>query len=380
MGGETDLPVLLYAFSVIFSVIPVVAVTLRFKARHMTRSPLLWDDWTILVALVRVAVGGMGQHLKIDVDGNPIYDDKFVIFQKTVFAVDISQLTALGPTKLSVLLLYRRIFGVHGRRFNIISKALITLTIAWTIAFLFTNIFQYEPVSGYWSKEPQNRVATQELTRMYLSQSYADVSLDVAIISLPVPLVWKLQMSFDRKVAISGIFLLGALTTAASIARTTIQYGVAREFETQNPDITYYLCPIVYWPLIESALGITAACLPMLRPIAQIQYIKHVLLAPAKTLSTIFTAMSGSQPPSHRHGSEEELDSMPPLVHNESRKADVWLKLYQNSALNETVDSENRVESVQMETPPGGLDGEGIVCQGEYGVSYRSRDALPGPE
>lgn len=53
MSGDNTLPRLLYAFSVIFTVLPTFVVTLRFQARRRKKNPLLWDDWMILLALVR---------------------------------------------------------------------------------------------------------------------------------------------------------------------------------------------------------------------------------------------------------------------------------------------------------------------------------------
>lgn len=65
---------------------------------------------------------------------------------------------------------------------------------------------------------------------MYLAQSYADVGLDVCIIALPVPLIWKqMCLSIGKKIGVSFVFLLGSLTTAASVARTAVQYGVVEE-------------------------------------------------------------------------------------------------------------------------------------------------------
>lgn len=105
-----------------------------------------------------------------------------------MYGADLSQLLALGPTKLSVLFLYRRIFGTSGRRFNLVSMTLIILVIAWTITFFLTNTFQYYPVHTQWAQDPREMRPAMDLTKMFLSQSYADVALDILIISIPIPL------------------------------------------------------------------------------------------------------------------------------------------------------------------------------------------------
>jgi hypothetical protein len=105
------------------------------------------------------------------------------------YGIDLAQMTALGPTKISVLLLYRRIFGIKGRRFNTLSMLLLVVVTAWTITFFLTNTFQYTPVTDMWTKPPALAHDTYKYsTRMFLAQAYAGVALDALIIALPAPL------------------------------------------------------------------------------------------------------------------------------------------------------------------------------------------------
>ncbi|KAL7621384.1 hypothetical protein AAE478_008706 [Parahypoxylon ruwenzoriense] len=121
-----------------------------------------------------------------------------------MYGIDLTQLLAIGPTKLSVLLFYRRIFEIEGRRFKILSMSLIVLVIVWTTAFFLTNALQCYPVETFWAQNPKDQRPIMKTTRMFLSQSYADVALDVVIISLPVPLIWKLIMDLRKKLIDDG--------------------------------------------------------------------------------------------------------------------------------------------------------------------------------
>lgn len=106
-----------------------------------------------------------------------------------MYAADLTQLWALGPTKLSVLFMYRRIFGISGVKFHVISTSLIILVICWQIALFFTNMFQYWPISGMWATNPEAvHSLMKPATKMFLAQSYSDVALDVVIIAVPIPL------------------------------------------------------------------------------------------------------------------------------------------------------------------------------------------------
>lgn len=44
------------------------------------------------------------------------------------------------------------------------------------------------------------------------------------------------------------------------------------EFTKAGPDITYNQVPVVVWTCIEAAVGITAACLPNLKPLFKVAH------------------------------------------------------------------------------------------------------------
>lgn len=46
---------------------------------------------------------------------------------------------------------------------------------------------------------------------MYLTQAYADVVLDVFILIIPIPMIYKLRLPSRQKIAVLGIFLLGGM-------------------------------------------------------------------------------------------------------------------------------------------------------------------------
>lgn len=149
---------------------------------------------------------------------------------RTQYGICLCQLFTLGLTKISVILLYRRIFGVDGRRFNITSMALIVTVAVWMVVFFFTNAFQYTPFHSMWGRvTTQAHPTFSSSTSMFLAQSYADVALDAIIISLPIPLgmfhrhiyqlykadmcyiVYKLHMNTRRKLQVGAVFLMGAM-------------------------------------------------------------------------------------------------------------------------------------------------------------------------
>lgn len=53
----------------------------------------------------------------------------------------------------------------------------------------------------------------------------------------------------------------------AGVAKLVVFHRIVFELTVGDNDITYLLTPTVYWPMVESSLGIVGACLPLLRPI-----------------------------------------------------------------------------------------------------------------
>lgn len=106
----------------------------------------------------------------------------------TTFANDITQLLSLGPTKLSVLLFYRRIF--RGKVFNVASWILIVTVSVWTITFFLTNLLVCIPINSHLDNPELAAMGHKcvDSTKMFLAQSYADFSLDILVLALPLPI------------------------------------------------------------------------------------------------------------------------------------------------------------------------------------------------
>jgi len=272
-----ETPGKMYALASVMTVLAIAAVPLRFYARHVKTQRLLLDDWLILPALlftigtavcmyVGTALGDLGRHTKVGPEG-PIFTERTTVFLKASFASLLTQTLTFGFTKLSVLMFYKRIF--QGPTFNRVIWTVIVIIILWTIAFFLVNLLECLPIPLNWVGNGDLAGHCINETSMYIGQAYSDVFTDILILSLPLPMIWKLHMATRRKVAISGIFLLGTLVVIAGIIKVVVFNHVAKEFDGNNPDLTYILTPTFYWPMIESSLGVLGACLPTLRPIFQ---------------------------------------------------------------------------------------------------------------
>ena len=122
-----------------------------------------------------------------------------------VFVMQFWYILAVGMVKLSILCLYGRIFSA--RRFTVIIKTFLLITLAWIISFLFATFFQVWPIRCNWV----DCVPTTNYVAMYLCSSVTDIVLDIAILCIPYSVIRTLNMSQTQKVGLIGTFGLGVL-------------------------------------------------------------------------------------------------------------------------------------------------------------------------
>ena len=108
--------------------------------------------------------------------------------------------------KLSVLFLYRRIFGsglTRGKRvFNLLNWTLIVLVLLWTIIFSLTSFFMCGKHFSYmWSNWYLLQTHCLDILTQNTWGCILDVIGDVFILLLPLPLVSELSLSMLRGLA-----------------------------------------------------------------------------------------------------------------------------------------------------------------------------------
>jgi hypothetical protein len=117
--------------------------------------------------------------------------------------------TTVPMVKLSVLLLYHRIFRLTWTLY-----LCAFLSIGYTISVSTAISLACVPTSYFWTQwvDPlSGGYCRINLYLFYLWNGVANLLTDVIILCLPMPIVWRLQMPRSQKWAISGIFLLGGL-------------------------------------------------------------------------------------------------------------------------------------------------------------------------
>ena len=112
--------------------------------------------------------------------------------------------------KLCLLYFYRRVFS--GAAFSVVTITTIILVVIWGVSFFFSTLFDCTPINLSLNLPPGNpEVYCINQTANFWGLSISDVLVDLIILVIPFPFLWKLQMSTKHKLGVSSIFLLGAL-------------------------------------------------------------------------------------------------------------------------------------------------------------------------
>lgn len=122
---------------------------------------------------------------------------------------------AITIIKLSILLFYCRLFPREStsKRWRYCVYAIAAVCIGFFISGTITTIFQSRPISFFWTRKGKGK-CVDGLAPIYFSQSL-QVLIDILILTLPIPVVWKLRLRRSKKIGVLGIFLLGSLQVAA---------------------------------------------------------------------------------------------------------------------------------------------------------------------
>ncbi|MCJ1369110.1 hypothetical protein MMC20_000318 [Loxospora ochrophaea] len=320
--------------------IAVLAIALRTAARKISKVGFWLDDWLIyagtvlytgvLAMFIEAVRLGAGRHIQTV---NPaVFETIEILFYST----EIVFPWAIGLVKCSVLAFYWRIFHVSSIRRPIF--IVLAAVIAWVIAFTMATIFQCTPPHKLWQSSTPGHCVSKY--KYFLGTAIPEVVTDFVILAMPLPYVWKLQMTLKRKLLLSIVFVLGGFASVSSILR--LWAFVTRNYA--SPDLTYTTANPAIWSCVEASIAITSACLPSIRP---------ALAAVGTTYSKLKTKYGKSLPSSSRrisflHSRSKSAGGMPPLQKELSETAD-------NAKLHREVDMypiSERLNSSNQSTEP----------------------------
>ncbi|KAG8673016.1 hypothetical protein FPOAC1_006319 [Fusarium poae] len=221
------------------------------------------DDWVIVFCLVTclgntvtcvyVSGNGFGRDAWTNTPYTITEFLRYVYIGQTFYAADVFL------TKICVLLFYLRIFPV--RSVQIVLWTTIGVAVLSMVVFIVLAIAQCQPISFFWTGWDQlhhgHCIGVNPLAWAIAAVS---IAMDFWVLAIPVFQLLQLQMKWQRKLAVTMMFIVGTFVSVVSIIR--LQFLVAFGNST-NP--TWDFFDTCYWSVIEINVGIWCACMPDLR-------------------------------------------------------------------------------------------------------------------
>ncbi|KAI1815750.1 hypothetical protein GGS20DRAFT_311066 [Poronia punctata] len=174
--------------------------------------------------------------------------------------VEILGPQALSFVKLSVFVLYLRIFGVK-RWMRIVSIAGIVAVAAFHLAMSIVFAVSCAPTTGSSQLDFLAAFVSGACNRtrsVVVIQGVGAVFIDTFLLLFPLPAVWGLQMPVKRKLAISSMFLVGLSACISSI----IGLYYRTQYYAAGDDNIRLVVPLWATSMAEMAAGVIVCCMP----------------------------------------------------------------------------------------------------------------------
>ncbi|KAL1970675.1 hypothetical protein VTN77DRAFT_4319 [Rasamsonia byssochlamydoides] len=247
---------------VVLNVVSIVAVGLRFYAISLLRRQIKVHDILCTVSLVGLLAysidtmigtidGGIGLHI------TQLTMPQLTIALKTFFASEFFWSISIASFRLSILCLYIQIFPTP--IIGYFAYASMTIVGLFFIGSIITILTICRPIAFTWDKTLHG-VCGDEATAELVAASF-NMVLDVVIVLLPFPVVWKLQMAKQKKAAVLATFALGLSISGINLAR------IIKVLDCSLLDFTYCTADSAILTVAEMAVGIVVACVPTLGPV-----------------------------------------------------------------------------------------------------------------
>ncbi|KAH8732733.1 hypothetical protein GQ44DRAFT_765814 [Phaeosphaeriaceae sp. PMI808] len=247
-----------------------IAVFTRFASRRILLGSwrhLQLDDYLIVLAMVTNTVLIALMHQLVQTNSNllpPGVDvskfsteeiDGRIYGSKLVLVVEQMQILTIWLIKACLLIMYKRMTTVLPQHRIVVATA-IYVAISFVVMEILYFAVWCRPFVEYWAV-PTNSEQCSAATNHLITNAIFNISSDLIIISIPLPLLFKVRLPTKNKVVLLSVFLIGAFTIVAAVLN--------KYYSFMNPFGTEW----TIWYLRESYTAILCANLPLIYPLIQ---------------------------------------------------------------------------------------------------------------
>ncbi|KAI0413545.1 hypothetical protein F5X98DRAFT_351794 [Xylaria grammica] len=257
--------IITFTFSTLF-------ISLRLWSRRIVRGRFALDasDWfavaawsfyvPFIVTFILVTRYGGGRHAVFITD--PRLLGILYIVQENLYAATLACL------KLSILSLYRTLFG-SSRTFRLCTWAVGALVAEWFLQVVLATNLQCVPLSASWDPDAGGTCINYGVEA--LVAYIINISTDIIILSMPIPLVLRLNTSKTQKRRLIISFAAGGSACLVSLAQLAYITKLGND-----SDSSWSVVPSSLLGAVELMVGFLATSIATYRPLYQFVFVERM--------------------------------------------------------------------------------------------------------
>ncbi|KAK0100695.1 hypothetical protein ONS95_007147 [Cadophora gregata] len=235
-------------------------VALRMYTGLVIQKSIFKEDWVCLAAWMMFS-GYLADNIVLGFfgGGNNVWEvsrSELEDFLK----VNYGGLLLYGLTacliKLTLLLFTARLSKTAHKSTRVINFFIFVI-LGFYIPMQFAKTFICTPIPAYWNRVPYPNSTCLDMRAITISDTVMSTVTDLAVLLVPVPLVWGMKIPLRKKFRAIGMLAAGGLAVVASITRLVF---VRHIWETHNG--TLYNAAFNMFGAAETSVGLICACLP----------------------------------------------------------------------------------------------------------------------
>lgn len=205
------------AVSIISSILPLVAVSLRIISNRVAHRSLSCSDCCAVLAaafavvfhavlITGVAQCGVGwghvSDLVATYSAAPI--EKLL---KLNLALELCWALSLSFSKTAILLLYGQLF--RDSYMVVASRLTAAVVLLWAVEVVLASLLMCQPIAENWKHVPGGHCGDR--ITIYFVNGLVNLATDLTVILLPLPQLYRLRMPKHTKMALAMVLSLGLL-------------------------------------------------------------------------------------------------------------------------------------------------------------------------
>lgn len=150
--------------------------------------------------------GGVGHHTVWVEAEDP---EAIITFMKLQIPLTVMYAMAVMFPKLAILGLYLRIFTKQWHRVSCFT--LIAVVSATGVSIAIVTCLQCRPISALWDVVADQETQCIDIPLFWRWGSFPNIMTDLLMLTLPIPCIWRLQLSTRDKIGLVLTFATGSV-------------------------------------------------------------------------------------------------------------------------------------------------------------------------